>query len=222
MKSESLDPKRSTCLRRNESNRLIISIKEQYFDKIYIINGNRFITEKIQFSDLSVKPKQFYMLINDSDEIIKVSYDVDITTHEIVYDPYKFETSEKKNLKEEDLKQKFEIHDGYIDVLPKWYSFKFTYADYNLIFIKPEYGISIQVHKFRSENWDVIEGNPIIINGNTVHYYVPNGTQFTNRFREFHSVINPNANKFVIIKEYWKGEFDEEDIIRVFNPNNYK
>jgi len=34
---------------------------------------------------------------------------------------------------------------------------------------------------------------------------------------------NPNNNleQFVLIEEKWSGKFDEEDIIRAFNPNNY-
>ncbi|GAG36329.1 unnamed protein product, partial [marine sediment metagenome] len=40
----------------------------------------------------------------------------------------------------------------------------------------------------------------------------------------YHSVINSNRDKdkFVIIKERWSGSFDEDDIIRVFNPNNFR
>jgi mannose-6-phosphate isomerase-like protein (cupin superfamily) len=84
-------------------------------------------------------------------------------------------------------------------------------------------GISIQVHKFRSETWEILEGKPIIINGNGVYYFIKNGTQFINTKNMFHSVINPNKNsdKYIKIKESWSGIFDENDIDRVYNPNEY-
>ena len=39
----------------------------------------------------------------------------------------------------------------------------------------------------------------------------------------YHSIVNPNEDpkQFVIVEERWSGEFDEEDIVRAFNPNNY-
>jgi hypothetical protein len=39
----------------------------------------------------------------------------------------------------------------------------------------------------------------------------------------YHSIINPNEDpkQLVIVEERWSGEFDEKDIIRAFNPNNY-
>ncbi|MHA2269268.1 MAG: hypothetical protein ACXAB8_15830, partial [Promethearchaeota archaeon] len=97
------------------------------------------------------------------------------------------------------------------------------YPDYNLIFVRPEFGLSIQVHKYRNEFWEILEGKPIIINGNNVHYFVKNDTKFKNKINTFHSVINPNKEQdsFVIIKERWDGKFDENDINRIFNPNQY-
>jgi mannose-6-phosphate isomerase-like protein (cupin superfamily) len=119
--------------------------------------------------------------------------------------------------------KKYNVPGGYIDILNKWYSIKFTYPDYNLIYIKPETGISIQIHQFRDEHWKILEGNPIIINANLVHYFAEKGTEFLNAKMMYHSVLNPNKNpeQFVIIEEKWSGKFDEEDITRLFNPNNY-
>jgi len=36
-------------------------------------------------------------------------------------------------------------------------------------------------------------------------------------------VINPNKEKddFVVLREKWAGNFDENDINRAFNPNHY-
>jgi mannose-6-phosphate isomerase-like protein (cupin superfamily) len=163
------------------------------------------------------------MIINKKNKAIKVQYNIDISAHEVIYNPYKYELSKKEILNPEFFKCKYNIPDGYIDTLSKWYSIKFTYQDYSLIFIKPEMGISIQIHSHRSEKWEILGGNPIIINGNSVWYYVENAYKFFNGINIYHSVINPNKDpkSFVKIKEEWSGDFDEEDIIRVYNPNNY-
>ena len=49
------------------------------------------------------------------------------------------------------------------------------------------------------------------------------GTEFLSPKMTYHSVLNPNKNpeQFVIIEEKWSGKFEEEDITRIFNPNNY-
>ena len=85
-------------------------------------------------------------------------------------------------------------------------------------------GLSIQTHHLRNESWEILEGTPIIINSNKVHYYVKKGQKFEIPINTYHSVINPNKDqeKFVVIKEFWNGNFDEEDIKRVFNPNEYR
>jgi mannose-6-phosphate isomerase-like protein (cupin superfamily) len=161
------------------------------------------------------------MLINNGNEPIEINYSLDVSEHEIIYDPYKFENLEKKKYTPEDFKAIYKIPDDYIDILPKWYSFKFTYKDYNIIFVKPQLGISLQKHKHRNEFWEIIAGRPIVINGNSVYYFVENNKKFEIPINTFHSVINPNVDKFVILKEQWSGYFDEQDIKRVFNPNNY-
>ncbi|MFX0136982.1 MAG: hypothetical protein ACFFDN_25310, partial [Candidatus Hodarchaeota archaeon] len=137
---------------------------------------------------------------------------------------YKYRYLKKINYKPELFREIYNVPKGYIDTLPKWYSFKFIYPDYNLIFIRPEFGLSIQIHKYRNEYWEILDGKPIIINGNTVHYFVESGKKFQNLINTYHSIINPNKkeNKFVVIKEKWNGIFDEKDIERVFNPNQYK
>jgi mannose-6-phosphate isomerase-like protein (cupin superfamily) len=85
-------------------------------------------------------------------------------------------------------------------------------------------GISIQKHKFRKEFWKILGGEPIIINGNKVYYGVMKGKKFETPLNSYHCAINPNRNEedFVIIEERWSGKFDEQDIIREFNPNHYK
>ena len=215
--------KRGTLLRKNDSQELKISINQTHFSNLYIINGTSFITKNLSESDFIIKSHDYYMIINKGNENIEIDYNLDISNQKIIYDPYIYKKSEKIIFKPEDFQQKYKIPDGYIDTLPKWYSFKFTYPDYNLIFVKPETGLSIQIHKNRNETWEILEGKPIIISGNKVYYYVKNGTKFRNSINTFHSLINPNKDReqFVIIKERWSGKFYEKDIKRVFNPNQY-
>jgi mannose-6-phosphate isomerase-like protein (cupin superfamily) len=223
VKEENLPSKRSTLLRKNNSETLYLSTNPENFQNIFIINGSSFKTEEITSQDLLIEPANFYMIINNGETPIHLQYNKDISNHKIIYDPYKYENSSRTNLALELFLQNFEVPKDYIEILPKWYSFKFTYYDYNLIFVRPEFGLSIQIHKHRDEFWEILEGNPIIINGNNVHHFVENGTKFLNKVNTFHSVINPNleTDKFVIIKERWEGEFDETDITRIFNPNQY-
>lgn len=210
-------------MRKNNSRELLITISPKSLDEIFIINGISFKTESIKKNDLIIEPYDYYMIINNGKDSLEIQYNNNISNHQIIYNPYVYENSERINFKPEYFIEKYNIPKDYIDTLPKWYSFKFTYPEYNLIFIKPELGLSIQFHKDRNEFWEILDGKPIIINGNKVHYYVENGTKFQNQINTFHSVINPNKelNKYVIIKESWNGKFDENDIKRIFNPNKY-
>ena len=223
MLEEIIQPEKGTNLRKNGQEELTILIDSNVLKKIFLINGTTFFTQNLSASNLVVKPNDYYMIINKGDEEINVKYSIDISSHMVIYEPYIYESFKKEILNLIRFSKKYNVPDGYIDTLAKWYSIKFTYPDYNLIFIKPKIGISIQTHKFRSETWKVLKGKPIIINGNKVHYFVENGTEFLNAKMTYHSVINPNNNpeQFVLIEEKWSGEFDEEDIIRAFNPNNY-
>ena len=223
MLEEIIQPEKGTNLRKNGQEELTILIDTNFLNKIYIINGTTFYTQNLNTSNLVVKPNDYYMVINKEDEEINVKYSIDISDHTIIYEPYMYESSKKEIFDPIQFSKKFNVPEGYIDTLSKWYSIKFTYPDYNLIFIKPKIGISIQTHKFRSETWKILKGKPIIINGNKVHYFVENSTEFLNSKMTYHSVINPNNNpeQFVLIEEKWSGKFDEEDIIRAFNPNNY-
>ncbi|MFX1311682.1 MAG: hypothetical protein ACFFHD_03580 [Promethearchaeota archaeon] len=224
MKDETILTERSTELRKNNSNDLFINLNQNDLKNIFLINGGKFLTKNILKSDLLVKPHDFYMIINNSKNPIEIRYNQDISKHQIIYDPYKYENMERINLKPEIFLMRYDIPKNYIDTLPKWYSFKFTYFDYNLIFIRPEFGLSIQIHEDRNEFWEILEGNPIMIIGNKVHYYVESGTKFTNPINTYHSIINPNKekNEYVVLKEKWSGKFDENDIERIFNPNQYE
>lgn len=223
MIEETIKPDRGTNLRKNGNEGLKLIIDSASLKKIFLVNGTSFFTQDLKKANLIVKPNDYYMVINKWDKDVKVKYNNNIVNHQIVYQPYKYELSKKEKFDLVAFSKKHNVPSGYIDVLNKWYSIKFTYYDYNLIYIKPEIGISIQIHQFRDEHWKILEGNPIIINANTVHYFVDKGTKFLNAKKTYHSVLNPNRNpeQFVIIEEKWSGKFDEDDITRAFNPNNY-
>ena len=223
MIEETIKPDRGTNLRKNENKELRLSIDPKLLSRIFLVNGTSFFTGKLEVTNLTIKPNDYYMVINKWDKNVSVKYSTNIANHKIIYDPYKFESSKKEKFDPTGFCKKYNVPSGYIDILNKWYSIKFTYPDYNLIYIKPEIGISIQIHQFRDEHWKILEGNPIIINANQVHYFVKKGKEFLNAKMTYHSALNPNKNpeEFVKIEERWTGNFDEEDITRVFNPNNY-
>ncbi|MFX0056752.1 MAG: hypothetical protein ACFE85_10610 [Candidatus Hodarchaeota archaeon] len=223
MLKEFIKSGRGTNLRQNGLKKLRISIDVINLFDIFLINGTNFLTENLKKSDFIIKPNHYYMLINKKDDEIKVRYNYDISDHKVIYNPYKYEDLEKKPFNSQKFIKNHNVPEGFINILSKWYSIKFTYPDHNLIYIKPEMGISIQIHQNRSEKWEILGGNPIIINGNRIHYFVEEGIKFENHKMMYHSIINPNKDpdKFVIIKEEWTGKFDENDINRVYNPNNY-
>jgi len=223
MKEEIVQSGRGTILRRNDQKELRIVVDSNRLDDIFLINGNSFYSQKLKKINLRVKPNDCYMLINKSDEEIDVSYSNDFSNHKTIYNPYKFEFSEKAKIDPIKFTKEFNVPNGFIDVLDKWYSIKFTYSDFSLIYIKPGIGISLQTHRFRSEEWKILKGEPIVINASKVHYYVEAETKFLSAITMYHSIINPNEDpkQMVIVEERWSGQFDEKDIIRAFNPNNY-
>ena len=224
MNQENIPTQRSTLLRKTDTKELKIEINQKQLHDIFLITGSNFKTEGISASDLLIKPHSYYMVINKGKILLNIQYNQDISNHQVIYDPYKYETSQRKLFELDWFIERYNIPEGYIDTLPKWYSFKFTYPDFNLIFIRPEFVLSIQTHKYRNESWEILEGKPIIISGNKVHYFVETGLIYQNPINTYHSIINPNKekNKYVMIKERWKGDFDEYDIDRVFNPNHYE
>jgi mannose-6-phosphate isomerase-like protein (cupin superfamily) len=224
MYSEKLGPNRGTLLRKNGAKSLFIDVNMKDLKDIFLINGNKFFTDDISSHDLIVPPNEYYMIINRADKEIHIKYNLDVSQHQVIYNPYKYENAQKTQIDPVEFRKSHEVPEGYIDILPKWYSIKFTYPEYNLIFIKPEMGISFQIHRERSEYWEIIKGKPIILTGHRVYYFVDSGTHIKNPVGSYHSIINPNTqkDKFVVLKERWSGHFDEEDIKRVFNPNNYQ
>jgi mannose-6-phosphate isomerase-like protein (cupin superfamily) len=224
MYTEKLRPGRGTVLRKNGLKQLIIDLKDQFLENIFLINGNKFLTTNILKDDLFIAPQEYYMIISKADIEFQIKYNLNITFHRIIYDPYKFEDAKKEKIDPDKFRKTHIVPEGFTEILSKWYSIKFTYPDYNLIFIKPEMGISFQIHRERSEYWEILDGRPIILSGNRVYYFVESDTLIENPVGNYHSIINPNTkkDKFVVIKERWSGNFDEEDIKRVFNPNHYE
>ena len=168
-----------------------------------------------------IPPFSQYMVINSGKIDLVLSFKSDSTNHEILYDPYLYEEESHKNYDPEEFKSQHPVPDGYLDILTKWYSIKFTYPEFNYIFIRPGVGISLQMHAMREEHWEVLQGQPIIIAGSKISYDTKLNSQFDISLGAFHTVINPSDSEWVLIKESCKGKFDEEDIIRVFNPNHY-
>ena len=135
MEKEKIIAQRSTYLRKNNSRELRIDINEKHFQDLFLINGSSFITGEVSSADFIIHPNDFYMIINVGKNPVVIHYSRDILDHKIIYDPFKYESSQKIDLKPELFQKRYNIPEGYIDTLPKWYSFKFTYPDYNLIFI---------------------------------------------------------------------------------------
>lgn len=170
---------------------------------------------------VEVPANQEFMVINLYNIPISLSYSKDLDKLKILYDPYLYENNPQEDFDPKQFREAHPVPDGFIDTLPKWYSVKFTYPEHNLIFVRPGLGISIQTHMFREEHWEVMQGAPIIIFDHNVFYDTPVGKKFAIPFGAIHTVINPSKEEWVLIKESYKGHFDEEDIVRVFNPNQY-
>jgi len=168
-----------------------------------------------------IPPFSQYMIINSGKIDLELSFESDPENHKILYDPYLFEHEVHKNYDPDEIKSHHQVPDGYIDILSKWYSIKFTYHDFNYIFIRPGLGISLQMHAMREEHWEILQGQPIIIAGSKISYNTKKNSQFDIPLGAFHTVINPSDSEWVLIKESYKGKFDEEDIVRIFNPNHY-
>jgi mannose-6-phosphate isomerase-like protein (cupin superfamily) len=224
MFTEALKPNRGTLLRKNGSKAMSITLlPPTQLSDLMMINGERFISENLSKEDLTVNSLDYYMFINKGEKKIELKYSQNIYDHKVIYNPYKYEHAKQQKIDPTHFQKSHDIPEGFIDILPKWYSIKFTYPEYNLIFIKPEMGISFQIHDQRKEYWEIVDGGPIILNNHEVHYFVKSGTHFEIPINTFHTVINPNKEKgeYIVLKENWAGEFDEGDITRVFNPNHY-
>jgi mannose-6-phosphate isomerase-like protein (cupin superfamily) len=221
-----LHPSRGTKLYRNSKNPLIINVSaKDVVDiiEILLIKGELIEIQKLDSENRTIKilPNQEYLLVNLSSVPIFFEYDQNPDTHEQLFDPYRYETNPFDVIDPETFKKTHSIPEGYSDILAKWYSIKFTYPDKNLIHIRPHLGISIQSHTKRTEDWKIIQGHPIIIANSKVHYTVNPGDEFQTDSGKIHAIFN-NTDDWVVIEESYTGTFEEEDIVRVFNPNHYQ
>jgi mannose-6-phosphate isomerase-like protein (cupin superfamily) len=229
-----LSPGRGTKLRENRSTLMNLSItagesqSKMHLGQVMMILDNLLIPinhvgiASVEGIKVSVSPNKCYMVLNTSEiPIVIDTGDIDVSQHKIIYNPYLFEHESHVDYNSADFIEKYDIPAGYVDVLAKWYSIKFSYSDYNIILIRPGLGISLQSHTKREEYWEMITGDPIVISGSKVSYHNPQGTKFYIPLGNLHTVINPSEFSWVMFKENYKGIFDEEDIVRVFNPNHY-
>ncbi|MHA1796357.1 MAG: hypothetical protein ACTSUK_09595 [Promethearchaeota archaeon] len=185
---------------------------------------------------LLVPPKAAFMIMNLTSVTIEV--EVKISGYEkgegkkerkeelgkifkILYNPYLLENKPHETIDPSKILSQFSVPTGYTDILAKWYSVKFTYPSFNLIFLQPGLGISLQTHQLREEHWKIQQGHPIIIVGSKVYLQTSPKQEFHIPLGSKHTIINPSASEWVILEETYTGTFDEEDITRLFNPNRY-
>ncbi len=220
-----LQPSRGTKLYRNGETELHVEIgvKEKINRiEILLIQHNDVSVHKLEIHNNTIDflPNEEFLCVNLSNVPITLKFNIDPSLLKVLFDPYEFENSPFDVIVPEEFKLIHSIPDGYIDVLAKWYSIKFTYPKKNLIFLRPHLGVSIQSHSKRSEDWRIIEGRPIIIANSKVYYHVTPGDAFHTDKGNIHAVFNP-SEEWVLIEETYTGVFEEEDIVRLFNPNHY-
>ncbi len=98
-----------------------------------------------------------------------------------------------------------------------WGSFEILHEEEHLkvkkIIVKPGKRLSLQSHKYRSENWVVIEGNAIVTRDEeeiprspNQAIYIPAGAK--------HRVANPGEEDVVFIEVQTGTYFGEDDIVR--------
>ncbi|MHA1104453.1 MAG: hypothetical protein ACTSPN_01895 [Promethearchaeota archaeon] len=127
MFSQYLKPQRGTQLRKTDSSELIINIEPFYNDSLFLINGYDFITENVSQTELIIKPNSYFMIINNSNEEINVSYGMDISHLEVIYDPYKYENLKKVKIDPDKFVRTHLVPDGYTEILPTILNPKWVY-----------------------------------------------------------------------------------------------
>ncbi len=223
---------RGTLLRWNGKNPTRIEINPTlprlttYRDEILVILGeilaplNHLGIVSTRGIILQIPPKTPYMIINTShQEITMIEPDV-LDLGPILYDPYRFQGQAHNLLDPADFIAKYALSPNFHSILPKWYSIKFSYDTHNLIFLHPELGLSFQTHTQREEYWEILLGYPIVVENGRVNYDVSPGKKFTIPLGGIHSIINPSISDWVLLREEYKGKFDERDITRQFYPND--
>ena len=170
---------------------------------------------------IEIDPQSPFMVMNLTQTPLSITTDKNLSGLTVLFDPYIYEHETHENYIPDHFLDRFQIPQGYADSLAKWYSVKFTFENYNLILIRPNTGLSFQTHRMRGEHWEILHGDPIVIAGTDVFYSNPPNTERDLPLGTLHSIINPSSSEWVMFKETYHGTFEEEDIIRVFNPNYY-
>ncbi len=86
-----------------------------------------------------------------------------------------------------------------------------------LLYVNQGEQLSLQYHNHREEFWKVIKGSPDVVIGNENHS-ASEGEEFFIGVNTNHRISAPKDN--VVILEISKGEFDENDIVRVEDKYN--
>ena len=169
--------------------------------------------------DFNSENSLFYSLSNDQvlatigvDNVIVVSMD------DAVLVVNKNQTQKVKEVvKKLKLKKYKQAEDHNTDYRP-WGTFKNLISEENFkvkkISVAPGESLSLQKHKYRSENWVIVEGKAKITLNKKIIYknvgeaiYIPKGA--------IHRLENDTKNKLVIIEVQTGEYFGEDDIIRL-------
>lgn len=86
-----------------------------------------------------------------------------------------------------------------------------------LLYVTHGEQLSLQYHENREEFWKVMKGNPEIIVGDRTEY-LKEGDEVVIPTHTNHRISAPNDD--VVILEISKGEFDEDDIVRIEDKYN--
>ena len=76
---------------------------------------------------------------------------------------------------------------------------------------------SLQYHTHRQEFWKIIKGNPVVVVGEETKS-AKEGEEFVVEPNMNHRISAPNGD--VTVLEISKGEFDEDDIVRIEDKYN--
>lgn len=219
----SLPPGRGTPLR-EAMGPLTLQVPPRVRARVAVIHEEVF-HNPVGAPEVAVGTGEHYMVINmDADAPATVACSRAPGSDPVVYDPYRYEGTPRAPVDPVRFQKAHptDVPPGYGDTLAKWYSVKFTYPDHNRIFLLPGRGISFQLHARRIEKWRVRRGEPIVIVGDRVAYEVPADARFTIPVGTLHTIINPHPDRIVFLEERYEGTFDEADITRVYNPNQYR
>ncbi len=219
----SLGPERGSPIWRAPAGGVTIEMTSGDLTHVAGILGDRFFP-RWPFKIHEIRAPLAFMVINLGNWPVKFQLSAPMSPEDILWDPYVFEHAPPPEINPDVFKQDdapIPVPEGYVDTLAKWYSVKYSYPTHNLIFVRPQMGLSFQMHAQRGEHWEVVTGSPIIVAGSHVAFNVKVGNQFDLPLGSIHSIINPSMDKWAAIKETWSGYFDEQDITRIFNPNHY-